>query len=139
MCRDTFTIEYFAGAGPARSANCKPNEVEIPSVVGQTLAKARERLALQPLKSNVVYKPARANQRVDVVVAQFPRHGRPSSYDTITLVFAKPLHGLVPEGVGLPLARAKKRLQAAGFGLLAPPGLSHMALADMHWPRVRAD
>ncbi|TMK35126.1 MAG: hypothetical protein E6G64_00410, partial [Actinobacteria bacterium] len=136
LCRDTFTIEYFAGAGPARSANCKPNEVEIPSVVGQTLAKARERLALQPLKSNVVYKPARANQRVDVVVAQFPRHGRASSYDTITLVFAKPLHGLVPEVVGLPLARAKKRLRAAGLDFVAPLGFSDSALVVKQFPRA---
>src|SRR5207244_1194181 len=61
-CRDTFTIEFFAGSEPGRTANCRPNEVEIPSVVGQTLASARERLALQPLKSSIVYKPARPKQ-----------------------------------------------------------------------------
>src|SRR5205085_3677719 len=60
LCRETFTVEYFAGRGPPRNADCKRNEVEIPSVVGQTLARARERLALQPLRANVVYKPARA-------------------------------------------------------------------------------
>ena len=105
-------------------------------MVGQTLAKARERLALQPLKSSVVYKPARAKQRVDVVVDQFPRHGRASSYDTVTLVFAKPLHGLVPKVVGLPLARAKKRLRAAGLDVVAPLGFADSALVVKQFPRA---
>ena len=134
-CRDTFTVEYFAGSGPGRTANCKPNEVEIPSVVGQTLLRARERLALQPLKANVVYKPARPTQRVDVVIDQWPRRGRASSYDTVTLVFAKPLHGVVPKVVGLPLATAKKRLRAAGLAIVAPLGFADNALVVKQFPR----
>jgi len=135
-CRGTTTIEYFEGVGPGRTANCKPNEVEIPSVLGQTLAQARERLALQPLKSTVVYKPARPKQRVDVVVDQFPRRGRASSYDTITLVFAKPLHGLVPKVVGVSLARARARLRAAGMKVVAPPGSPDNALIVRQFPRA---
>jgi penicillin-binding protein 1A len=135
-CRSTFTVEYFSGRGPARTADCRVNEVEIPSVVGQTLVSARERLALQPLKANVVYKPARPNQRVDVVIAQWPRRGRASSWDTVTLVFAKPLHGTVPKVVGLPLERARKRLRAAGLAVSAPIGFAPNALVVKQYPRA---
>ena len=134
-CRDTFTVEYFTGRGPARTANCRPNEVEIPSVVGQTLARAKERLALQPLNANIVYKPARPKQPVDVVIDQWPRRGRASSYDTITLVFAKPLHGVVPKVVGLSLERAKRQLRAAGLGVAAPDGFAPNAVVVKQFPR----
>jgi penicillin-binding protein 1A len=136
LCKDTFTVEYFAGRGPARNADCRRNEVDIPSVVGQTLVHARERLALQPLRANIVYKPARPTQRVDVVVDQWPRRGRASSYDTITLVLAKPLHGLVPAVVGLSLDRARKRLHAAGLGVNAPLGFAPNALVVKQYPRA---
>ena len=134
-CRDTFTVEYFTGRGPARTANCRPNEVEIPSVVGQTLARAKERLALQPLNANIVYKPARPKQPVDVVIDQWPRRGRASSYDTITLVFAKPLHGIVPKVVGLPFDRARRQLRAAGLGVAAPVGFTSNAVVVKQFPR----
>jgi penicillin-binding protein 1A len=122
FCRDTFDIAYFSGSGPHRTANCKPNEVDVPSVIGQPLAKAEERLALQPLNANVVYRPAKPKQRTDLVIDQFPRTGRASSHTTITLVLAKPLHGLVPKVVGLPLARARARLRGAGLLADAPDG-----------------
>src|SRR4029078_6106077 len=48
-CRDTSLVSYFSCRGPTRTANCKRNEVEIPRVVGMTLARARLRLAGQPL------------------------------------------------------------------------------------------
>ena len=36
VCRNTISVEYFVGRGPAKTANCKPNEVEVPNVVGTT-------------------------------------------------------------------------------------------------------
>ena len=134
-CKTTSYIEYFAGSGPRRRADCKPNEVDIPSVVGEPLAKARERLAAQPLKSTVVYKPARPKQRLDLVVDQFPRKGHASSFDTVTLVLAKPLHGVVPRLVGLPLARAKARLRAAGLSIAAPEGAAGDEVVVRQFPR----
>jgi membrane peptidoglycan carboxypeptidase len=114
-CRATELVSYFVGRGPSRTADCKPNEVDVPRVVGMSLARAKIRLDAQPLTANVVYKPARAKQRVDLVVDQFPRKGRLSSYDTVTLVFAKPLHGLVPKVIGLSLQAARQRLRGRGL------------------------
>jgi penicillin-binding protein 1A len=115
FCRETALVSYFAGKGPARTANCKKNEVEIPRVVGMTLLRAKQRLAGQPLSANIVYKPARPRQRLDLVLDQFPRRGRASSYDTVTLVLAKPLHGVVPNVIGLPLREARARLRGRGL------------------------
>jgi beta-lactam-binding protein with PASTA domain len=114
--------------------------VDVPRVVGQPLAQAKARLAAQPLEANVVYKPAKPKQRLDIVVDQFPRRGRLSSFDTVTLVLAKPLHGVVPNVVGLTLARARAKLRAAGLLPLAPEDASDTArvVAQRPHPRVAA-
>jgi penicillin-binding protein 1A len=114
-CRDTELVSYFVGRGPGRTADCKLNEVDVPRVVGMSLARAKIRLGAQPLSPNVVYKPARAKQRLDLVLDQFPRKGRLSSYDTVTLVLAKPLHGVVPKVTGLSLSAARRRLRGRGL------------------------
>jgi penicillin-binding protein 1A len=115
-CRGTIPIVYFSGFGPEKTADCKPNEVEVPGVVGQTLADAQSRLELQPLASTVLYRPAKPGERLDVVLGQMPREGaRLSSHDTVTLVLAKPLHGVVPNVVGLPLERAQQKLDRLGL------------------------
>ena len=123
LCRETELVSYFSGRGPTRTANCKKNEVDIPRVVGMTLQRARLRLAVQPLTPNVVYKPAKARQRLDLVLDQFPRRGRASSWDTITLVLPKPLHGVVPRVIGLSLPQARARLRARGL----VPGVARFA------------
>jgi penicillin-binding protein 1A len=123
LCRETALVSYFSGRGPTHTANCKKNEVEIPRVVGMTLTRAKLRLAGQPLTPNIVYKPARPKQRIDLVLDQFPRTGRASSWDTVTLVLAKPLHGVIPRVVGLPVAQARARLRARGL----VPGVSRFA------------
>jgi beta-lactam-binding protein with PASTA domain len=63
----------------------------------------------------VVYKPAAPLQRTDIVIAQYPRSGRLSSYDKVTIVVARPLHGVVPRVVGLPMRVARARLHAVGL------------------------
>ncbi len=110
-CRDVSLLVYFSGHGPSRTAGCRVNEVEVPNVVGLQLDAARVRLGAQPLTPQVIYKPAAAGQRVDVVLKQFPRTGRLSSFDKVTLVLAKPLHGTVPKLVGLDLRQARTKLR----------------------------
>jgi penicillin-binding protein 1A len=114
-CRATQLVSYFVGHGPSRTADCKVNEVEVPRVVGMSLARAKITLGAQPLTASVVYKPAQAKQRVDLVLDQFPRKGRLSSYDTVTLVLGKPLNGVVPKVIGLSLRDALRRLRARGL------------------------
>jgi membrane peptidoglycan carboxypeptidase len=109
-CKFVSTVWYFSDRGPTQEANCKPNEVDVPRVVGQTLANAEARLRAQPLTPVVIYKPATPLQRTDIVIAQYPAGGTLSTYEKVTLVKAKALHGTVPRVVGLPVAAAKAKL-----------------------------
>ncbi|MDX6511288.1 MAG: penicillin-binding protein [Gaiellaceae bacterium] len=114
VCRFAASVVYFSGRGPSKTARCKPNEVEVPNVVGSKLAAARQRVERQPLTPVVIYKPAAPLQRTDIVIAQYPRRGTLSSYDRVTLVMAKPLHGVVPRLIGLSLRDARARLKKIG-------------------------
>ena len=109
-CRGATEVLYFEGRQPARTADCKVNEVEVPRVVGDTLAEARSRLAAQPLTPAYVYEPAKPRQRLGIVLRQYPARGTLSSYDKVTLVLPKAVHGAVPKVVGLTFARARERL-----------------------------
>ena len=115
VCEDAHWVVYFGGFGPARTAGCKPNEVEVPRVIGLSLERARDRLALTPLTAKLVYKPAAPGQAVGVVLDQRPRRGRLSSYDEVMLVLAKPRHGIVPELAGVTLRKAREELRKAGL------------------------
>ncbi|HEV8687612.1 MAG TPA: PBP1A family penicillin-binding protein [Gaiellaceae bacterium] len=110
LCRGAQSVVYFSGFGPTETARCKPNEVEVPHVVGQTIENAQARLAAQPLTPVVAYQPAKPLQRIDRVIAQSPARGRLSSYDNVTLFLPKPLHGVIPKVVGLSLRAAKVKL-----------------------------
>ncbi len=110
-CHSPKVLEYFSGRGPARTADCKVNEVDVPHVVGDTVAQANARLASMPLRPLYVYQPAKPHQRLGVVLRQYPAKGTLSSYQKVTLVLPKALHGIVPKVVGLRLARAKARLE----------------------------
>ena len=90
VCASRRLVLYFAGSGPTRTADCKPNEVEVPLVVGQKLARAKERLAATPLTPRVVYRRRVPGRPLGVVLDQRPKDGRLSSYDTVVLVVARP-------------------------------------------------
>jgi penicillin-binding protein 1A len=111
QCRESTYLVYFTGKGPSKTANCRLNEVEVPNVVGLRLPRARFRLQAQPLTPQPIYKPAAVGEKVGVVLKQFPRAGTLAPYGKVTLVLAKPLHGIVPKIVGLDLARAKTTLR----------------------------
>ena len=110
LCRGALSIVYFSGYGPTRTAACKPNEVEVPRVVGQKLDVAVARLAAQPLEAQIAELPAKPLQRTDRVVKQVPPGGRLSSYDTVTLFVPRALHGVVPKLTGLSLREARAKL-----------------------------
>jgi penicillin-binding protein 1A len=120
-CRDTETIEYFGGSGPTNTANCLPNEVEVPNVVGDPIHQAKAILAGQPLAATLVYRPAEPRQRVGVVVKQFPSSGHLSSGARVTLVLPKALHGVVPNVVGMKVDRARALLEGLKLEVTVSP------------------
>ena len=111
ICSTRLEVVYFSGRGPSASANCRDDEVEVPDVVGQTLASAESRLNGQPLTAEVVYKPAAALQRAGIVVDQRPRRGYAVPFDEVILVVTKPLHGVIPNLVGRKVDDARARLE----------------------------
>ena len=111
VCTDAFRLTFYSGQEPKPVANCSPNEVDVPDTRGSTLADAKARLAAQPLRSFVVYKPAAAGQRLGVVVGQVPAAGKLSAWSKVMLVLPKAQHGVVPRVVGLPVATARHRLR----------------------------
>jgi penicillin-binding protein 1A len=119
-CRNAVQLLVFTGEGPSRTADCKPNEVAVPALVRSDVDEARARLAAQPLRSAVVYKPARPGQRPGIVVEQIPPRGTLSAYDEVTLIVTKPLHGVVPKVVGLRLERALRRLERRKLRAVVP-------------------
>jgi penicillin-binding protein 1A len=110
-CHNPRLVLFLSGRSTLPTANCKVNEVDVPRVVGSTLAEARARLAAQPLTPKYVYAPAKPLQKLNVVLRQYPSRGTLSSYDKVTLVLPKALQGVVPKVVGLRLARAAALLE----------------------------
>ena len=49
------------------------------------------------------------------MLEQSPRKGRRSAYDRVTLVVAKPIHGVVPSLVGMPVERAQAKCERRGL------------------------
>jgi membrane peptidoglycan carboxypeptidase len=111
-CHSAKQVFFFSGEGPKRTANCHENEVEVPQLIGMRVGRARERLISQPLTPRYIFKPARAKQRLDLVIGQIPAKGRRlSAYDEVKLVLPKPTHGVVPKLIGLKWETAKVKLE----------------------------
>ncbi len=110
VCHSAYQLAFYSGQEPKKVATCKPNEVEIPDVVGKSIGAAKTKLEGQPLTPLIVYKPAKTGDRIGYVVGQEPRQGTASAYDKITLISEKSLHGVIPRVTGMPLARAQRTL-----------------------------
>ena len=111
-CKDTQAVVFFNGRSPAAgTADCKPNEVAVPSVVGRSAEAATARLALQPLGVQLVYAPAKPRTRPGVVIRQYPPNGALSAHDNVILVVSKARYGLVPDLVGSSLAATTVQLR----------------------------
>ncbi|HEX2045067.1 MAG TPA: PBP1A family penicillin-binding protein [Gaiellaceae bacterium] len=113
-CRDAREIVFFVGSEPAAQAPCKPNEVDVPKVVGARRALAEARLLTMPLTPEVIWRPAEPGEELGRVTAQVPAGGTLSSWDTVRIVLPKAVHGRIPDVVGLPLARAREALARRG-------------------------
>jgi penicillin-binding protein 1A len=112
-CRGARQALVFYGESPQKTADCKPNEVEVPKVVGAQIDEARKQLTATPLAPLAIYKPATAGQPLNVVVRQEPKAGkRVSAGQQVILVLAKPEHGVIPKVVGLSVESASEKLKA---------------------------
>jgi len=137
-CRGSKLVAYFSGLGPEDEADCKPNEVEVPLVVGMTADGAKARLAQQPLAANVVYAPAKPGKLPGIVVSQDPRSGGLSANDGVTIWVSKARYGALPNFVGSSLrdvqresGRIKVRLRAR-----TAPGRAGTVLRQIPAPGV---
>jgi penicillin-binding protein 1A len=99
-CRDARLLVYFSGKGPEKEADCKPNEVSVPLVIGMTADGAMARLAEQPLGAKVAYAPAKPGTLPGIVTSQDPRDGGLSANDPVTIWISKARHGVLPNFVG---------------------------------------
>jgi len=88
QCAKTSVVVYFTGRAPAKTANCVADAVEVPNVVGLSLAAARARLRAQPLTPQLIYQPAQKGQPVGSVLRQFPPGGTLSQSGVVRVVVA---------------------------------------------------
>ena len=132
-CQDSRTILYFEGFGPSAKAPCKPNEVDVPRVVGAKLEDAKTRLLSMPLTPEIITRPAQPGEKLGRVVEQFPARGTLSSWNTVRIVVPKATNGRIPDVVGLDLLDARTRLanrDIAGFVEAFADGESGIVIAQ---------
>ena len=110
QCKDTKTLVFFAGFEPKQEADCEPNEVEVPKVVGAKVLDAEARLASQPLQADVIYRPARPGERPGIVLEQDPKSGTLGAFETVRLIVARATQGTIPKVTGLTLEEARAKL-----------------------------
>ncbi len=117
-CRGSRQILYFAGAGPESEADCKPNEVDVPNVIGSRLAAAKAHLASMPLVPDVIWRRARPGERLGFVTDQRPKAGSLSSWSKVRIVVPRASNGRVPKLVGLTVEKARARLAKRRLGVM---------------------
>jgi penicillin-binding protein 1A len=140
-CRDSRTIVYFEGFGPNAEAPCKPNEVDVPRVIGARLEDAQARLLSMPLTPEIITRPAKPGERLGRVVEQFPANGTLSSWETVRIVMPKATNGRIPDVVGLSLIEARSKLadrDIAGFVEAFTDGKSGFVIAQYPHPGLAA-
>ena len=106
-----------------RTAQCKVQRGGL-HVVGASLKNAETRLIGMPLTPDVITRPAKPGERLGIVVAQFPKSGTLSTWDTVRIVVAKATHGKVPDLVGLTLVEARTKLLKRGLVPVIESGTS---------------
>jgi penicillin-binding protein 1A len=137
-CRGARLLVYFSGEGPERTANCKPNEVQVPLVVGMTEEAAVARLDAQPLEAELYYEPAKPGRPPSIVLNQEPKAGGLSANDSVKLWVSKAAYGLVPNFVGSSLAEASREVRRLKLRVrvVEAPGPTGMVVRQRPKPGV---
>jgi penicillin-binding protein 1A len=110
-CREARLLVYFSGHRPTTTADCRPNEVQVPLVIDMTADEAVAQLAAQPLGADIAYVPAKPGKLPGLVVNQDPRRGGLSADDTVQLWVSKAQHGQLPNFVGSSVEDVNRELQ----------------------------
>jgi penicillin-binding protein 1A len=134
-CRDARHLVYFADERPTTTADCKPNEVEIPLVVGMSAEEAIARLGDQPLQAEIAYVPAKPGSVPGLVVNQDPRRGGLSANDTVQLWVSKAQHGQLPNFVGSSVADVNRELRRLRLRATASSGPGRAGTVVRQRPR----
>ncbi|MGH3064908.1 MAG: PASTA domain-containing protein [Gaiellaceae bacterium] len=139
-CRDSRLLVYFTGRSPKEEADCKPNEVEVPLVIGLTAEGATARLADQPLGASIAYSPAKPGRPPGIVVSQDPRAGGLSAHDTVTIWVSKARFGLLPNFVGSSLEDVEREVERLKLRarVVTAPGHTGTVLRQFPRPGVAA-
>ncbi len=137
-CRGSRLVAYFSGLAPDSYADCKPNEVSVPLVIGMTKDGASARLAEQPLDASVLYAPAKPGKLPGLVVGQDPRSGGLSANDDVKIWVSKAEHGTLPNLVGSSLADVTREAKRLNIRLDAKtaPGRAGTVLRQVPQPGV---
>ncbi len=141
LCKNTRRILFTRARGPAGAADCVRNEVVVPDTVGRRLASAERALARATLLPEIISRPAEPGERLGVVVNQFPRDGRLSSFDTVTLVVAEAQEGVVPNVIGHRVEEAQELLVAQKLQTIVTEsneGEAGVVISQSPRPRVAA-
>jgi membrane peptidoglycan carboxypeptidase len=139
-CRGSHLLVYFSDEGPERTADCKPNEVQVPLVVGMTEEAAIARLAAQPLDAELVPVPAQPGRPPSIVLNQEPKGGGLSANDTVRLWVSTAQHGLLPNFVGSSLADAGREVRRLELRprVVSAPGPTGVVLQQRPRPGLTA-
>jgi penicillin-binding protein 1A len=140
LCRGSKLLVYFSGGGPERTANCKPNEVAVPMVVGMTEEAAVARLGAQPLEAQIAYEPAKTGIRPGIVVNQDPKAGGLSAGNAVQLWVTKARHGLVPNFLWSSFEEASREARRLKLrvNVVEAPGPKGLVLSQRPEPGVTA-
>jgi penicillin-binding protein 1A len=137
-CQGARLLVYFSGQGPPTTADCKPNEVSIPLVVGMTVDEAVAQLGAQPLGAEIAYVPAKIGKVPGLVVNQDPRRGGLSAGDTVQLWVSKAQHGQLANLVGSSVDDVNRELKRLRLRVKAvtAPGRAGIVLRQQPRPGV---
>jgi penicillin-binding protein 1A len=137
-CREARLLVYFSGHRPATTADCKPNEVSIPLVVGMTVEEAVAELGAQPLGADIAYVPAKPGTLPGLVVNQDPRRGGLSAGDDVQLWVSKAQHGQLPNFVGSGVEDVSRELERLKLRVRATsaPGAAGTVVSQRPRPGV---
>jgi penicillin-binding protein 1A len=136
FCPGTRIVVYFADRIPAQQADCKPNEVTVPVVVGQSLESARARLSEQRLDVSLIRVPATRKLRPGTVVEQKPPGGFLSAGDTVRLSVATAQHGTLPNLIGSSYAEVANALRGKQLKLRVQTEEGRPGTVLRQWPRA---